>query len=257
MFPLVPAISLALFFAPQSLANVIADVSAHVKEFQELLPDFVCSEKITSTRTDPGKSTRQKTVESVFTVVQKLSRGNRHMTITETRDVTAIDGKPVRQGTKMPDLPFSSGSGFSAVLVMTFSPQSTDVHNYEMRGADKLGEGDRLLVQFETKADQTKLRTFLNGRSFPLKDVGKAWIDSASMQVVRLERHLLNIPSALSSYSNTIDYGPVTIGERQFWMPKMVRADVTEKDVKKTGTYIAEYSNCRKFTANVEIKIAP
>ena len=90
-----------------------------------------------------------------------------------------------------------------------------------------------------------------------MQDAGKAWIDSASMQVVRLERHFLNIPAGFSSYSNTIDYGPITIGERQFWMPKTVRAEVAEKDVNKTGTYLAEYSNCRKFTANVELKIAP
>src|ERR1700733_8125895 len=105
-----------------SLSNIIAGVSEHVKELQELLPDFVCTEKITSTRTASGKITKQKVVESVFTGVQKPNRG---LPFKESREVTAIDGNPVRPGTPMPKLPFSIGGGFSCLLTMVFPPART------------------------------------------------------------------------------------------------------------------------------------
>jgi len=45
------------------LGDIVEGVSQHVREFQELLPDFVCKEKITSMRMDSVKITSQKVVE--------------------------------------------------------------------------------------------------------------------------------------------------------------------------------------------------
>src|SRR5262249_44797816 len=217
-----------------------------------LLPDFVCSEKITSMRMDSGRVTSQKIVESIFTSLQTPQRG---LAFTESRDVVTIDGKPVRPGTSMPRLPFGMGGGFGSLLTMTFSPANIKVHDYEVPDTEKLDSG-MVFIRFRTKPGQRQLGEILNGHAFYSNDIGKALIDVRTMQVLRLERQSLDNPPPFASNSTAVDYGPVTIGDREFWMPQMVRSEVVERNPKKTGLYTAEYTDCRKFTATVEIKPA-
>jgi hypothetical protein len=236
-----------------SLNEIIEGVSQHVKEFQELLPDFVCSENITSRRMNSGKITSQKIVESIFTSLQTPRSG---LAFNETRDVTAIDGKPVPPGTTMPGLPFGMGGGFGSLLTMTFSPENINAHDYEMPDAEKQQDSANVFIRFKTKPGQRQLGEIVNGHQFYSNDVGKALIDVRSMQVVQLERQSLANPPPFASNSIVVAYAPVTIGDREFWMPQTVRAEVVERNSKKTALYIAEYTNCRKFTTSVEIKPA-
>ena len=235
----------------QSVDEVVTAVSRNVKDFQELLPDFVCDERITSTALESGKIRTRKTVESVLTAVQKPSFGpdNRRLAFTETREIIAIDGKAVRKGLGMPKLPIAMFGGFSSLLSMTFSPQNLQFHTYKL---SKLDEG-RLLIDFATKEDQKELRTFLNGEGRIATDRGTAWIDATSYQVVRLERNFLTLPHDISRLKDTAEYGPTAIGDREFWLPLIMRSDVTDRDPKKTKVFLAAYTNCKKFVADIKI----
>ena len=73
------------------------------------------------------------------------------------------------------------------------------------------------------------------------------------MQVARIERNLLNLPRRFGSWKVTVDQAPVVIGDRQYWLPQTFRTEITERDPKKTASFVAEYSNCKKFTAEVSI----
>src|SRR5215471_1217604 len=99
-------VALFLLQAPRaSLDQVLVSVSTNVREFQQLLPDLVCNEKITSTAYESGKLKETRTVESIFTAIKKPSPGPRgQLVFTETRDITAIDGRPARKGASMPKL---------------------------------------------------------------------------------------------------------------------------------------------------------
>ena len=37
-------------------------------------------------------------------------------------------------------------------------------------------------------------------------------------------------------------------------LPKSFLTEITEKDRRNTGTFLAEYSNCKKFTAEITIR---
>lgn len=238
---------------PQSTDDdVLATVSKNVKDFEDLLPDFVCDEKITSTAYESGKMKDMRTVDSVFTAVQKPSPGPRNglLAFTETRDIVAIDGSPARKGANMPKLPLAMFGGFGALLSMTFSPQNLAYHTYQLDHADENG---RLVIHFATKENQQRLRTFLNGQGLVNKDTGTAWIDPASKQVARLERDFLALPRGFRQLRNTVEYTPTTFDDRQFWLPRSMRTDVTDRDTKKTKTFLAEYTNCKRFTTDIKI----
>jgi hypothetical protein len=247
--------ALFLLQAPTaSVDQVLASVSRNVREFQDLLPDFVCNEKITSTAYESGNVKETRTVESIFTAIKKPSPGPRGLLVfTETRDITAIDGKPAHKGARMPKLPLAMFGGFGALLSMTFAPENLQYQQYEMY--EMLEGGTRVVIHFSTKEGQRELRTFLDGEGLINMDEGIAWIDNASMQVARLQRDFLNLPRALRQLQNTVDYGPVVIGDRQFWLPRAMRTDAIDRDPRKTKTFLAEYTGCKRFVA--EIKIVP
>jgi hypothetical protein len=256
----VAALVLLLLFghlaSAQSLNEVLGAVSQNVKVLEDQLPDFVCSEKIVSTQFDNGRVIKQKVVDSVFTGFQRAREENRlRFGFTESREVVAIDGKPVRKGTAFPKLPYRFSGGFSSLLTTTFSPDNLDIHNYSIADTYRSQNGNAILMRFSTKEGQQKLRSVLQGETLLSKDIGAAWIDQKTFRVLRLQRQSLNLPSDLTRSMATADYGPVTIGEAEFWIPIKVRAEVTERDTTLTVRYEAEYTDCKKFTA--EIKISP
>jgi hypothetical protein len=238
----------------QSLNEVLDHVSKNVNEFEDQLPDFVCTEKITSTEFEAGKQIKQKVVESLFTGVQRSRAENRvHFGFTESREVVAIDGKAVRNGTPFPKLPYRYAGGYSSLLVTTFAPDNLDSHNYSLGDTYKSANSTAVLVRFATKEDQQKLRGIFQGTQLVAKDIGAAWIDQKTFRVLRLQRQSLNLPPALSRSIVTVDYGAVTIGDTEFWMPTRVRADVNERNARVSVSYVAEYSDCRKFMTDIKL----
>jgi hypothetical protein len=228
---------------PRQLSETLAAVSLNVKESRDVLPDFLCDEKVTSTQFKDGKKQDQKIVESIFSIQQSR----------EHRQILAVDGKPAKKGAKMPGLPVNIAGSFNYMILATFSPQS--LQWYEFAPGQKAEALRRMVVQFETKKDQKEMVWNINGTALAAHDTGQAWIDTASMQVVRLERNLLNLKGNPSKWKITIDQAPFVIGEKEFWLPKTFLTEITERDPRRTGTFVAEYTNCKKFTAEVTFRV--
>lgn len=228
---------------PRQLSEILAAVSLNVKESHDVLPDFLCSEKVTSSQFKDGKQQEQKVVESIFSIQQSR----------EHRQILAVDGKPAKKGAKMPGLPVNITGSFNYLILATFSPQSLQWHDFAP--GQKTEAPGRTVVQFETTRDQKEMVWDIGGADLTAHDTGQAWIDTASMQVVRLERNLLNLKGKASKWKITIDQAPFVIGEREFWLPKTFLTEITERDPRRTGTFLAEYTNCKKFTAEVTIRV--
>lgn len=219
--------------------DVIAAVSRNAQQFRDQLPDLVCSEKVVSTTFVSGKVDKMKIVESLFSVQQWH----------EHREIVSIDSKPVKKNAKMPDLPLNVSGTFTFHVLLTFQPKYSG--DYDFAFADNPQDSGRWVVQFATKAGSKLTWDIAGERS--AKDKGRAWIDPSSMQVARIERSVLNLPRNLSSWTVTVEQQPVVIGDRQYWLPKTFTTEVTERDPSRTATFVAEYSNCKKFTADVSI----
>src|SRR5712671_1324070 len=78
---------------PKPVNEVVDAVSRTAREYRDRLPDFLCTEKITSATYDSGKLREQRIVESIFTPSYKPGA---------QREIIAIDGKPAK---KMPECP--------------------------------------------------------------------------------------------------------------------------------------------------------
>jgi len=221
------------------LANILGSVSQNVKKGHDSLPDFLCNEKVTSTTIRSGKVHDQKTVESIYSIQQSR----------ENREVLTIDGKSAKRNAKMPGLPVNINGSFNFAVFVTLSPEWLQRHDF----AQTPEETGLIVLEYETKKAQKDLMWDINGTRKVAHDTGKAWIDSKAMQVARIERNLLNIGD-FTAWKITIEQAPFVIGDSEFWLPKSFLTEITEKDPRKTGTFLAEYSNCKKFTAEITIR---
>ena len=226
----------------QKVDEVVAAVSKNVDTFWNQLPDFICNEKITSTSFESGLIREQKIVESIFTSSRKSG---------PQRQITTIDGKPAKKNAKMPDLPVNWNVNFGFAVQSTFTPSILKYHNYSF--GPKAAEDGKLNISFETKKEQQGIKWNLAGKNLIARDAGTAWIDTATSQLTQIERNFFNLPNSLSRMSASSEYGPVTIGPNTFWLPKYVRMESVERDLRKSGVYLAEYRNCRKFGAEVTL----
>jgi hypothetical protein len=239
------------------LDQVLPRIQQHVQEFEISLPDFICDEKITSRELMAGKTVHETDIDSTFRGTQNKDKNpdGKYEPFTEWRDIQTVDGRPAPKGQQLTG-PFLFGGGFSSILVEIFSAENSRYFNYKVIGPDKVDEKAAVLIKFETKKDQQALlHRELFGTQYVMKGSGKAWIDLASMNVLRLEIQFLDPPMPEGVLSLAVDYAPVVIKDKTFWMPKTVTAEQTIPNPKVPvgGQYVAEYSNYQEFKVSVKM----
>jgi hypothetical protein len=235
------------------LNEILPRVQDHVKEFENSLPDFICDERITSRELMAGTVIHETVIDSTFRGTQSKDGGDKPFT--EWREIHTIDGRPVPKGQQLTG-PFFFGGGFSSMLDAIFSVRNAQYFNYKVIGTEKIDDDVAVVVKFETKKGQKALvHQELFGSQITLKGSGKAWIDPASMNVVRLELQYLDPPVPEGVLVVRVDYAEAVINEKKFWMPKTLTAQQTVPNPKVPvgGQYIAEYSNYQQFKVSTRI----
>jgi hypothetical protein len=240
------------------LNQILPRVQEHVKEFEHSLPDFICDEKITSKELMGGTTIHETDIDSTFRGTQNRDKNpdGKYEPFTEWRDIQTIDGRPAPKGQQVTG-PFLFGGGFSSILIEIFSPENSQYFNYKVIGTERVDDKAAVIVKFETrKGHDALLHRELFGTQYVMKGSGKAWIDLSSMNVLRLEIQYLDPPMPEGVLSLAVDYAPVVIQEKTFWMPKTVTAEQTIPNPKVPvgGQYVAEYSNYQEYKVSVRIK---
>jgi len=239
------------------LGQILPRIQEHVKEFESSLPDFICDEKITSKELMGGTTIHETDIDSTYRGTQNRDKNpdGKYEPFTEWRDIQTIDGRPAPKGQQLTG-PFLFGGGFSSILVEIFSPENFRYFNYKVIGTDRVDGKAAVVLKFETKKDQNALlHRELFGTQYVMKGSGKAWIDPDYMNVLRLELQYLDPPMPEGVLSLAVDYAPVVIKEKTFWMPRTVTAEQTVPNPKMPvgGQYVAEYSNYQEFKVSVRI----
>lgn len=236
------------------LEQILPRVQEHVREFELLLPDFICDETIISRELVAGTVHHETVIESTFRGTQHKDEKDRPFT--ESREIQNIDGRPAPQGQPLRG-PFFFGGGFSSVLDEIFSQKNAPYLNYKVMGSEKIDGKTAWLIKFEMKEGQKEiLYREIFGSQAVVKGKGKAWIDPESMNVIRLDFQYLNPPFLEGILEVSVDYAPVMINGKTFWMPRTVTAQQTVPNPRHSvgGQYIASYSNYHQFNVSVKFK---
>lgn len=235
------------------LEQILRGVQDRVREFESLLPDFMCQEEITTQELLRGGLADRNVTQSIFTGTQ--NKDEKGHSFTESRELKRVNGRPAAKGEQL-KLPFFFGGGFSSILDATFGEKNIQYHNYKVLPSEQVEGKAAWVIQFSTKPDQKGLFFEFQGSRFISKDAGKAWIDPESLHVLQLERRYLNLPPVYGVMTIVINYAPVVLNGKTFWMPKTVQVDEVFDKLKDSMSmhYFAEYSDYQKFDVSVRIK---
>lgn len=233
--------------AQQGAPEVNGDRSrVSMNDIWNSLPDFVCTEKVVSATVAKGKIKGQRILESVFLTQRKTQTradGLNVYSIVESRELVKIDGKAAPQNAKMPSAPLLF-EGLAANILFI-----SDVPRYYSGRASNLEGRLAIRIGFITKNS----RDFLQ-MEFPAAVTG-VQIGTPSSKTLSVESRIgsphvsghggTNVPVSAQFQSIEIDGNP-------YWLPRFVEARVAlEKEI---VTYSAEYTDCKKFDVQVQIR---
>jgi hypothetical protein len=231
--------------------DVLTRVRANVSEYKTSIPSFISDESVLSQRFDGDKLKDEMKVESSFEMV----RGGSGSDLRETRIKNLVNGRAPKNQKVTP--PFSFIGGFANVI------DFTENICVDYRFAEAPSNGNPIVVLVFRKPPSRNLPPTCSAQIFERK----AFIEPKTFQVSRLEKtvqdvkmvgivgHLpfVHMPSSNNVLSFSVDYMPVELGGKTFWLTKSVTADLKDKNKPIRLHYEAHYSNYHRFTSTVKI----
>ena len=209
------------------------------------LPDFVCKERIVSRSIEKGKTKEQRVIESSFMAQRKTqtrSDGSNLYSIVESRELTAVNGKATAKNAKAPAAPLLLDGLAANILFIG------DVPRYQTYSATNLDGRLTIRIGFTTRNTKEFLQL-----EFPAAVTG-VQIDTQSSKTLRVESRLASLKGA-SGIPVSADFQSIEIDGKAYWLPRLVTAEaIISKD--EAATYVAEYTDCKKFEVTVQIRPA-
>jgi hypothetical protein len=229
-----------------ALDQILSRVEANTDQYKATVPSFFCDEHITSQEIHDGKLKHETTVEALFRVSRSVPPAG---TLEESREVKSVNGKP--SSNKKLDMPISFSGGFSGALAKLLSTDRRECFDYQADTSSPASPGTEAFtfIAREAAAKQPACVSIQPGTT------GKFIVDSVPMQVTHIERTVPNPIGKDQAVLGTasVDFGPVTLNGRSFWLPFTIVATTTETPKTNAFRFTAKYSNYHRFAASSTI----
>lgn len=206
-----------------TLDYILEQLEANLNHYDAHVPSLFCNEHVISSQMEYGPPDQTTVTDSVFRL-RRIATPGHTTTLVESREIRRVDGKPpASQHMDGPTLLSGIFEGGLAVVSLS----QTACMNYTLQRIDRDLPAEPYIVRFATVlTPRNSAGCFLQEES-----KGRVFIDSASMQVTRLEittpRHTIVDESGSTSRlvgkrKLTVDYAPVLLGGETFWMPSAI-----------------------------------
>jgi hypothetical protein len=233
-----------------TMDDVLTRVRAHVAEFRTSIPSFISDESVQSQRFDGDKLKDEMKVESSFEMVRDGSGGG----LRETRIKNLVNGLAPKNQKVTP--PFTFRGGFADVI------RFTEDKCADYRFAEAPSDGNPIVVLGSSKPSSSDRPAACTAQIYDFK----AFIDPETFQVLRLEKTVQDIatgivghlpfvpmPSSHNVMTLSVDYMPVELASKTYWLTKTVTADMKDKNKPIRLHYEAHYTNYHRFAATSTI----
>jgi hypothetical protein len=239
-----------------TLDEMLQRIEANLNDYDRGVPSFFCDEQVLS-QVEPGLRNQNTVTDSVFRL-KRTANPDHTTTLVESREIKSVDGKPAtKQDMDGPALLSGAFEGGLAVV----SLNQTACMNYALARSHRNRSSEPYMIRFAT------VLTPRNSAECLLQENSKGHvvIDPASMQITHLElttpRHTI-IPG--NAYTSpvvgrrvvTVDYAPVLLGGKTFWMPSTITMRATsgsEAFHTTVWSYRATYANYHKLEVTSRI----
>jgi hypothetical protein len=230
--------------------DVLTRVRANVTEYQTSIPSFVSDESVLSQRFDGEKLKVEMKIESSFEMVRSTSGSD----LRETRIMNLVNGRVPKSQKVSP--PFGFNGGYDNVIGFTVNKC------VDYRFAEAPSAGNPIVIQVSRKPRSSDRPSDCASQSYDRK----AFIDPKTFQVFRIEETIQDVgtgigghlpfvpmPSSHNVLSFSVDYMPVELGGKTFWLTKAVTCDLKDKNRPIHLHYEAHYANYHRFASTAKI----
>jgi hypothetical protein len=210
-----------------TLEEILERLQANLDHYDASVPSLFCDEHVIS-RVEPASHGQDTITNSVFRL-KRAPNPDHTTTLAESREIKSVDGKlPTKDDL---DGPTRLSGAFEGGLAIVSLDQTACI-NYSLQRISSTHPAQPYIVRFAT------VLTPHNTAACLLKEnsKGRVFIDPASMQISRLElttpHHTIIHASPFSTpvvgrRDLTIDYAPVLLGGKTFWMPSTITLQAT------------------------------
>jgi tetratricopeptide (TPR) repeat protein len=198
-----------------TLPQVVAGAGRQVEHLMDSLERFEATERVEHFPVDKQGKLRSSETRSFDYVVSVLHAPRGAISLEEYRNG--------RLGSDQ--FPASMATNGLPAMATIFHPQMTSGFDFTCEGLGQVSGHPAWQVRFQQNPNQpNRIRAYvIAGNYYPIALKGRAWIDAATYQVVRLESELVKpIPQIhLLRERLSIDYAPVQFNSRnvQLWLP--------------------------------------
>jgi tetratricopeptide (TPR) repeat protein len=232
-----------------ALPEVLAGAGKQVENLMDSLEKFEATERIEHFPVDKHGELRSPDTRSFDYIVSVVHEPH-----------GVIDLEEYRNGSLDPkQFPASVATNGLPAMAMVFHPSMASDFDFTCEGLGQAAGRPAWQVRFQQNPKlPSRIQAYvIAGNYYPVALKGRAWIDAATYQVVRLESELVNpIPQIrLQRESLTIAYAPVQFNSQniQLWLPARAELLVV---MDKTAFYRTHaFSNFQLFTVGTNQKI--
>ena len=238
-------------FAQESSRLSLEDVFNHLQQnattYLSSVPDFYADEHVDSAMEQANYDGKIITAtDSVFRL-RRVSDG-RNSTLEESREIKAVNHKRPKNDMTLTGPAVFRGAFSNGIRLVSLD--MTSCFEYQRVADAKMNGINAIVVTFTALADAA----FDN--SCPRVNEGRAYIDPENYHLLRVEarvpNHLIR-PGAVGLWTWSIDYAPVTLDGRTFWLPKTIESSAILNDRTVAWSFVAKYSNYHKLEVNSHI----
>jgi hypothetical protein len=247
------------------LDDILARLESNLHTYETTVPSFFCDEHVVS-QVVPSIGNQDTVSDGIFRL-KRITNPDNSISLDESRQIRTVNGKPADAD----DLngPMVIKGAFSGGLAIVSLSQKACMR-YSLRPI-KPGHPDApYIVQFESLYESKHPARCL----LQEEGSGRVFIDPHTMQITHIEltapRHVLYQPSpsfigrigvdpapAMGIWTVSVDYAPVPLGGRIFWMPSTIASTTSNQNIPGAAlavwSFKAHYSNYHKLEVTSRI----
>jgi hypothetical protein len=230
-----------------TLGEILERLQENLNQYDSSVPSFFCDERVVSSaqrgRNPVVFSMMAGTVTDSTFLLKRIPRPDDQVTLRESREVKKVNGKPVT-GDSIGGGMLFVGAFSNGLALVSLSQQAC--MDYTLKPGDA---GEPLVVEFASVAAGKR-----PADCRMQEDVsGSAVIDPESMQVKRIQFHAPHhmIGTAIGWWDVTVEYAPVELDEKIFWLPKKISESMTDR--RTSWVYLASYRHYHLMEATSRV----
>jgi hypothetical protein len=228
-----------------SVPEVLTRLQESVSSYLSSVPSFFADERVSSNLYQPNDVKITTVTDSVFRI-RRTGEGNATQLV-ESREIKAVNHKPAK-GENMTGPTAFRGAFTNGVLLV--SPVFAPCYEFQREPDAKVEHINAIVLSYKTLSES------LLDRNCPKVREGKVFIDPQNFRLLRVEARVPNheiTAGVFGLWTWSINYAPVVLDGRTFWMPKTIESEAIPSDRHAAWSFVAKYSNYHKLEVTSHI----